>query len=74
MAGSCCRIFCLVAFAAVLFISLPGCSKERVYQGVYEGVRMNDDAGRESTEPERMPTYDAYQRDRLDIIEDHEPK
>jgi hypothetical protein len=35
---------------------------------------MKDGADRQATDPERMPTYDAYQRDRQDIIEYNETK
>ncbi len=70
----CRRILWLVAFAIILFLSLPGCSKERVYQNIYEGVRMKDGADRQPADPERMPPYEEYQRGRLDIIEDHVTK
>ena len=69
-----CRIFWLAAFAAILSVSLPGCSKETVCQSIYEGVRMKDGADRQPTDPERMPPYEEYQQERQDIIEGHETK
>jgi hypothetical protein len=65
-------VFWLITLLAVLTPGLSGCSKERVYRNVYEGVRMKDGADHQPANPERMPTYDAYQRDRQDIIEDNE--
>ena len=71
MSGPCCRIFWLAAFAIILSVALPGCSKERMYQNVYEGVRMKDGADRQPADPERMPSYEEYQRDRQNVIKDN---
>lgn len=69
-------MFLMVAFAAGVFANLSGCSKERVYESVYEGVRMQNEADRhpEEKDPEKMPGYDKYQRDRQGIIEDSKTK
>jgi len=66
----------MVALAALLSAGLSGCSKEMVYQSVYEGVRMKDEADRHPAEadPGKMPGYDEYRRNRQNIIEDSKTK
>jgi hypothetical protein len=62
------KISLFVFIAALLFISLSGCSKEQVSRSLYEGVKMKGEADREPDDPAKMPTYDEYQRDRQGII------
>ena len=70
MLGQWRKLFWLVILATIFFANLSGCSKEQVSRNVYEGVRMKDESGRQPTDPEKMPAYDEYQRDRQSIIED----
>ena len=76
MSGPWRRIFLVKIFAVVLSANLSGCAKEKVYESVYEGVRMNDDADhrKEELDAEKMSDYDKYRRDRRDIINDNKAK
>lgn len=76
MSGPWRRIFLVTIFAVVLSANLSGCAKEKVYESVYEGVRMNDDADhrKEELDAEKMSDYDKYRRDRRDIINDNKAK
>lgn len=76
MSGPWRRIFLVTIFAVVLSANLSGYAKEKVYESVYEGVRMNDDADhrKEELDAEKMSDYDKYRRDRRDIINDNKAK
>lgn len=62
------KIFALAA--ALILINLAGCSQERFYEGIYEGVRMQDEAERKPAEldSDRMPGYDEYKKERQQVI------
>ncbi|MEN8142100.1 MAG: hypothetical protein ABFQ82_00715 [Thermodesulfobacteriota bacterium] len=60
----------LLLAGALVLLAMAGCAKERVYEGIYEGVRMQDQAEQHSDDPDKMPGYDEYRKERLEIIEE----
>jgi len=61
----------LFVFGTFLFMS--GClRKERVYEGVYEGLKMREEMVNPAEEPgaETLPDYEKYQREREDLLKD----
>ena len=64
----------LVLVAAVILATMAGCSKERVYEGIYEGVRMQDQAKQQADDPDKMPTYDEYSKERQEVIQEQQEK
>jgi hypothetical protein len=64
-------------FIFLMFFLGCGCqSKERVYQGVYEGLKAREQIVRHQTEPnpqpitQPKPNYDTYKRERETILKD----
>jgi len=47
-------------------------SKERVYEGVYEGLKQREQIVNPSNEPEsqKLPSYDAYKREREKVLKE----
>lgn len=70
--------FYLVILTAAAIICLTGCSsKDQVYEGVYEGLKMGKDfeqdrqdpsGDRITTDDEKLPDYDRYKKDREDTL------
>jgi len=57
----------------LFFFFLTGCmSKERVYEGVYEGLKQREQIVNPSNEPEsqKLPSYDAYKREREKVLKE----
>jgi hypothetical protein len=60
-------------FLSLVVVILGGCqSKEKVYQGVYEGLKNREEIVRPPNEPgpSKMPSYDTYKREREIILKD----
>lgn len=62
----------LVATAITAILAgAAGCTKERVFENIYEGVRMKEQAERQPADPEKVPGYTEYERNRQEIAEDN---
>jgi hypothetical protein len=64
-------------FIFLMFLLVSGCqSKERIYQGVYEGLNAREQIVRPSTEPnpqpitQPKPDYNTYKRERETTLKD----
>ena len=57
-------IFCL------FFILLPGCEKDRVYENIYDGLQKREQIVNPSNDPipPEQQSYDAYKREREEIL------
>ena len=62
----------LVLVAAIILATMAGCSKERISESIYEGVRMMDQAEQQADDPDKMPTYDQYSRERQEVIKEQQ--
>lgn len=54
-------------------VIIGGCqSKEKVYQGIYEGLKNREEIVRPSNDPvpQKRPGYDTYKREREVILKD----
>ena len=63
----------MAVFLLLGLIAISGCSsKERVYEGIYEGMKMREQVVHPSNEPvlPKQPTYDEYQREREKILKE----
>jgi len=61
-------------FILILFLSAVGCtSRERVYENMYEGLKMREQIVNPSDEPvpPRPPDYSEYKREREDILREN---
>jgi hypothetical protein len=57
------------------FFFLTGClSKERVYEGVYEGLKQREQIIHPSNEPvpQKLPSYDEYKREREKVLKENQ--
>jgi hypothetical protein len=69
-----------LSLVCLFFSLLAGClSKEKVYEGVYEGLKQREqivnpvDPSREAGR-QKLPGYDAYKRDREKALEENNKK
>ena len=54
-------------------VIMGGCqSKEKVYEGIYEGLKNREEIVRPPNEPvpQKMPSYEPYKREREIILKD----
>lgn len=54
---------------------LTGCaSKEKVYQGVYEGLKQREQIVNHSNEPvpQKLPSYDEYKKEREKALKENQ--
>ena len=61
-------------FILISFLSAVGCtSKERVYENMYEGLKMREQIVNPSDEPvpPRPPDYSEYKRERENILQEN---
>ena len=57
----------------LLFILMTGCaSREKIYEGVYEGLKQREQIVRPSNEPvpQKLPSYDEYKREREKAVKE----
>jgi len=65
-------IYAILFFMVFLVI---GCSKNEVYEGMYEGMNrsqdreMRDNPGKKQSEPPQPMSYERYQQERKMLIE-----
>jgi len=59
-------------FIALLSLLMPGCSKERVYENIYEGMQQREQIVNPPDDPvpPKHPSYDEYKREREEILKD----
>lgn len=60
--------------AAVIILLTAGCTKERVYEGLYEGMQNREELVRPADEPggAPAPSYQSYQRERDTVLKKDE--
>jgi len=47
--------------------TMTGCTKERVYENIYEGVRMQKQAEQHTDDPDKMTEYNEYRKERREV-------
>ncbi len=61
---------CHLSFLSLLFLTLLGCDKENVYEGIYKGMLQREEMVHPSNEPipSEQPTYEEYRKEREETL------
>ena len=59
------KLFILII--TLIQATLAGCTKERVYGNIYQGVRMQKQAEQHAGDLDKMPEYNEYREERREV-------
>ena len=66
--------FVYLLFLCLLLMFMVGCSKERAYENIYEGLKKREQIVNPSNEPipREQQSYHEYVREREEVLQDSE--
>jgi len=71
------RVMVIFSYMFLLLLFIAGCTKERVYEGIYEGMKQRERIVNPSNDPihQEQQSYDEYKREReVFLKKDNEEK
>ena len=71
------RVMVIFSYMFLLLLFIAGCTKERVYESIYEGMKQRERIVNPSNDPipQEQQSYDEYKREReVFVKKDNEEK
>ena len=71
------RVMVIFSYMFILLLFIAGCTKERVYESIYEGMKQRERIVNPSNDPipQEQQSYDKYEREREEFLKkDNEEK
>ena len=64
------RVMVIFSYMFLLLLFIAGCTKERVYESIYEGMKQRERIVNPSNDPipQEQQSYDEYKREREEFI------